>query len=51
MNVAVAHSTVRDLDLDFIRLQLAGIVLIGQQMRTGCVHSQTMYLTHLESFL
>jgi hypothetical protein len=39
----------RNLDLNLIRLQLSRIELVGQQMRTGRVHSQTMNLTHQKS--
>src|SRR4051812_26100359 len=49
MDIAVAHPTVRDLDLDLICFQLPWIKLVWKQMRTGRVHSQTLNLTHLES--
>jgi hypothetical protein len=49
VNIAVAHPTVRDLDLDFICKQVARIELVRKQMRTGSMYSKTMYFTHQES--
>jgi hypothetical protein len=48
-DIAMADTAVRDLDLDFIWLQLARIELVWKQMCTGRMHSQTMYFTHQES--
>jgi hypothetical protein len=38
---------VRDLHFDLVLLQLAGIVFVWQQVRTGRVRRQPMNLTHL----
>src|ERR1700733_494183 len=46
VNVAVTHPTVRDLYLDLVRFQLARLVLVRQQLCTGCMNRQAMYLTH-----
>src|ERR1700710_1467741 len=42
--VAVTHATVRDLYFDLVRLKIARIVLVRQQLCAGCMHSKTMYL-------
>jgi hypothetical protein len=36
----------RDLDLNLVRLQLAWIKFVRQQLCTGRVHSETMYFKH-----
>jgi len=46
MDVAVADTTVRDFDLDFIGLQFFRGEIVRQQMRTCCIHGKTVYLAH-----
>jgi hypothetical protein len=50
VDVGMADSAMRDPDFNFLVFHLTGIVLIRQQMRTGRVDGQTVYLTHSNPF-
>ena len=50
MNVGVAHPAMRNLYLNLVRFQLARLILVRHQLCAGCMHGQSMYLTHRKSF-
>jgi hypothetical protein len=50
VHIAETNPTVRNLDLNLIGSQYAGVIFVRQQLCTGRVHTKTVYFTHLKSF-
>jgi hypothetical protein len=46
MEVAMADAAVGDSDVDFLRADLARVVLEGQQFGARCMGCQSLYLSH-----